>query len=58
MRKTVKVSFRCYFPEGNHCRHWQDLTWEQIPQWVTVYLFTHPNCTGVSVLVTIEGAEK
>lgn len=45
----MKISFRCYFPGGNHVKHWQDLEWNQIQEWVRCYMFTHPTCEGISV---------
>lgn len=45
------LSFRCYFPNGNNCTHYQQLHFDQIPKWIECYKFTHPDCVSISVKV-------
>lgn len=54
----MKISFRCYYPEGNHVNHWQELTWAQVPEWARCYMFTHPTCEGISVQAIFRGKEQ
>ena len=51
MNKTVHASFRCYLPDGDPCKHWQELPFDNIPYWVSCYYYTHPKCTGISVQI-------
>ena len=45
------VSFRCYFPDGGVCNHYQSLPLFDISKWIESYRFTHPNCSAISVKV-------
>lgn len=49
-----RIKFQCFYPNGNKCDHWQDLTITQIPRWVDSYKFTHPDCIAISVHVNFE----
>ena len=50
-----KISFFCYFDEGNHTVHVQELDICDIPNWIAAYKFTHPSCTAVSCKIWFNG---
>lgn len=47
----IPVSFRCYYPSGKPCCKVQEIALADIPKWIEAYLFTHPNCTAITVKV-------
>ena len=57
MKKNIKynASFRCYYNDetgvhyNNH--YFPQFPTSDIPKWLDSYLFTHPNCTSVSVKI-------
>lgn len=51
MNKVYDISFRCFYPEGNHTDHRQPLTLDEISKWIECYKFTHPRVESISVKV-------
>lgn len=50
MKKAIfHLSIRCYYSNGNHTQHFQDLKLSDIPKWIEAYKFTHPDCEAVTV---------
>lgn len=43
------ISFRCYYADGTHTSHRQDLLISDVGLWISAYKFTHPACVSVSV---------
>lgn len=52
------LTFRCYYPEGNHTDHRQKLPLKDIPKWIECYQFTHPHCSAITVKVWLSDLEK
>ena len=55
--KTYDVSFRCYFPDGGACNHYQCMPVSDVPLWIDCYKFTHPNCISISVKIWFSGSD-
>lgn len=43
-----KISFFCFYEDGSHTSHVQELDLLDIPTWISAYRFTHPACTAIS----------
>lgn len=54
----IPVSFRCYFPSGEPCDKVQEISLSDIPRWIESYLFTHPNCTSITVKVWAHNVQE
>lgn len=55
---TFKLSFRCFYEDGEPNTHWRFLTLGEIPRWIDAYKFTHPNCTSITVKVWFNNPDK
>ena len=42
------ISFFCYYEDGSHTSHLQELDLADVPLWVAAYKFTHPACSAIS----------
>lgn len=58
MDKKIKISFRCYYPNGNTTDHKQELTINDIPKWITCYQFTHPECEAITCKVWMKDIKE
>lgn len=45
----MKVSFRCYFPDGHWNQHYENVHIRDIHLWAMAYKFTHPNCKNMTI---------
>ena len=45
----MKVSIRCYYPNGHYNQHYQELHIRDIHLWAMAYKFTHPECHSMTI---------
>lgn len=50
----MKVSFRCFFPDGHYNQHYEEIHIRDIHLWMMAYKFTHPGCKSITVQVKWE----
>lgn len=55
--QKFELSFRCYYPEGNHTDHRQTLELKDVSKWIECYKFTHPHCQSITVKVWFNNVE-
>lgn len=51
MNDTYKLSFRCYYSNGNCNDHRQFMKLNDIQKWIKSYKFTHPECISITVKI-------
>lgn len=57
MKKVYHLSIRCYYDNGKHTQHFQDLKLAEISKWIEAYKFTHPNCKSITVKIWLDDEE-
>lgn len=45
----MRISFRCFFPNGHFNQHYQEINIRDIHLWALAYKFTHPDCKSMTI---------
>ena len=56
-KATFCISFRCFYPNGEHTNHRQEMKLSDIAKWIEAYQFTHPDCNAITVKVWLNDTE-